>query len=94
MGKKRRSGLHKRRGRLSTALAKLGLVALIVILLVLALTIFFKVDSVRVEGNSQYEAQEILDVAAIKNGDNMFFINTTLYQIIIKINNKIKEVNI
>ena len=75
MGKKRRSGLHKRRGRLSTALAKLGLVALIVILLVLALTIFFKVDSVRVEGSSQYEAQEILDVAAIKNGDNMFFIN-------------------
>ena len=75
MGKKRRSGLHKKRGRFATVLAKLGLVALTVILLVLALTIFFRVDTIRVEGGRQYEAQEILNVAGIKKGDNMFFIN-------------------
>lgn len=75
MGKKRRSGLHKKRGRLSMTLAKLGLLALVVILLVLALTIFFRVDTIRIEGNRQYEAREILEVADIKKGDNMFFIN-------------------
>lgn len=75
MRRKRRSGLHKRRRRLSTVLVKLGLVTVIVVLLVLAFTIFFRVETIRVEGGRQYEAQEILDVSGIRKGDNMFFIN-------------------
>lgn len=44
----------------------------IVAALVAACTVFFRVDNVIVQGNSRYTAQEIIDVAGVKNGDNLF----------------------
>ena len=55
-------------------IGKLLGVAAVVVLLVLALTLFFRVEDVLVEGNLQYEAQEIVTVSGLKKGDNMFFI--------------------
>ena len=43
--------------------------------LIFLMSIFFRVSSVEVQGNSYYTAQEIQDAAGIVEGDNLFFIN-------------------
>lgn len=46
--------------------------ALIVCAGVLALTLFFKVDTVRIQGRSRYADAELLETAGIEKGDNLF----------------------
>lgn len=45
---------------------------LILAAVVAACTVFFRVDDVVVQGNRRYTAQEIIDVAGVKTGDNLF----------------------
>ena len=42
---------------------------------VLALTLFFKVESVEVTGNSRYSAQEIQDACGVQLGDNLYLLS-------------------
>lgn len=37
--------------------------------------VFFRVDTVEVEGNQRYSREEIVDITGIEQGDNMFLIN-------------------
>lgn len=63
--KRRRKGRH---ARLYTALSAILILAAVV----LACTVFFRVDEVTVQGNERYTAQEIIDVAGVEKGDNLF----------------------
>lgn len=66
--KEKESNYHKRRrGGLYTVLATV----LIVASMVAACTVFFRVESVTVEGNQRYTPEEILSVAAVEMGANM-----------------------
>lgn len=42
---------------------------------VLALTLFFKVDQVRIQGRSRYSNAQLLETAAIEQGDNLFLLS-------------------
>lgn len=48
---------------------------LVCLSLIMAMSIFFKVSEIRVEGNSVYTAEEIIEASGIDTGDNLFFIN-------------------
>jgi cell division protein FtsQ len=43
--------------------------------LIFLMSIFFRISTVEVQGNSYYTAQEIQDAAGLVEGDNLFFIN-------------------
>lgn len=48
---------------------------LIVVAVVMALILFFKVETIRVEGEEQYSEEEIRAAAGIELGDNLYLIN-------------------
>ena len=47
----------------------------IVLAVILAMSVFFKVSKITVTGNSAYTEQQIIDASGIEKGDNLFFIN-------------------
>ena len=61
----------KRRGTLFAPIAFL----LVCLSLIMAMSIFFKVSEIRVEGNAVYTDEEIITSSGIDTGDNLFFIN-------------------
>jgi len=63
-----------RRGRRFGVLYKL-LTLVVCAAAVLALTLFFKVESVEVTGNSRYSAQEIQDACGVSLGDNLYLLS-------------------
>lgn len=56
-------------------LLKLVTVAASVIALVLAMSVFFKVESVEISGADQYSYEDIKSASGIKNGDGLFSLN-------------------
>lgn len=60
----------RRRGRFRFFYKLISLVA-VAAALVTACVIFFRVNEVKVEGNSHYTAQEIIDASEIEMGDNL-----------------------
>ena len=71
---RRRRNRRYRRSRLTVPLRVLSFL-LICGAIVAALILFFKVQTVTVTGNQRYTTEEILDVAAIETGENMFLLN-------------------
>ena len=65
--------VKKRRGR-SPLFAPIAFL-LIVGALVFAVSVFFRVGSVTVTGNSVYTEEEIIEASGVESGDNLFFIN-------------------
>lgn len=65
---------HGRRGRFGFLYKMLAFVALASALVVGA-TIFFRVETIRVEGNVRYEAQQVIDATQVLQGDNLFGLN-------------------
>ena len=64
-----------RRGRRFGVLYKLLTLVVVCAAAVLALTLFFKVESVEVTGNSRYSAQEIQDACGVSLGDNLYLLS-------------------
>lgn len=64
-----------RRGRHFGVLYKLLTLVVVCAAAVLALTLFFKVESVEVTGNSRYSAQEIQDACGVSLGDNLYLLS-------------------
>lgn len=64
-------GVKKRRNILYGPLMFL----LICAVLVLGMSVFFKVSKITVEGNSIYTPEEIMEASGIEEGDNLFFVN-------------------
>lgn len=68
-------GAHRyRRGRFQ-ALTRLLCLALMLGAVAAALTIFFKAETILVEGNLRYTQEEILAASGIETGDNLFLLN-------------------
>ena len=65
---------HGRRGRFGFLYKMLAFVALAAALIVGA-TIFFRVETIRVEGNVRYEAQQVIEATQVLQGDNLFGLN-------------------
>lgn len=51
---------------------------IICVALVFALSVFFRVANVEVEGNRFYTSEEIVEASGVEEGDNLFFINRSL----------------
>ena len=71
---RRRRNRRYRRSRLTVPLRFLSFL-LICGAIAAAMILFFKVQTVVVDGNSRYTDQEILDVTEIEVGENMFLLN-------------------
>jgi len=69
--KKRR---RHRRGRFAILYKVLSML-MICAAIVAAMILFFKVDSVIVEGNQRYDSQQIIEVSGVVQGDNLFLLN-------------------
>ena len=48
---------------------------LVIVVIILAMSVFFKISVINVEGNSIYSDKEIIEASGIQIGDNLFFIN-------------------
>lgn len=68
---------HTRRRRRGSFAVFYRLLAFVVICvaIALALTLFFRINTISVSGNSRYSAEEITSAAQIKEGDNLFLLN-------------------
>ncbi len=64
----------KRRRKRSALFAPLSFL-IICAALVFAMSVFFRVSGIEVEGNSLYSREEIIEASGIEEGDNLFFIN-------------------
>ena len=48
---------------------------LIIVAIIFAMSVFFKVEKIDVSGNSKYSKEQIISASGIHTGDNLFFIN-------------------
>ena len=71
---RRRRNNRRRRGNFSFLYKALSIV-LICGAIVLAMALFFKVDTVVVTGNTRYNESEILAASGVQTGDNLFLMN-------------------
>lgn len=72
---RRRRGVHRKRFGGWNLIWKFVTLALIVVAVVMALILFFKVENIRVEGEEQYSEQDIRKAAGVQIGDNLYLIN-------------------
>ena len=72
---RRRRGVHRKRFGGWNIIWKFVTLALMVVAVVMALILFFKIENIRVEGEAQYTEQEVRKAAGIQIGDNLYLIN-------------------
>ena len=71
---RRRHSNRRHRGGVSV-LYKLLSILIICTAIIVALTLFFRVDTIVVSGQERYTSQEIQDATGIAQGDNLFLLN-------------------
>jgi cell division protein FtsQ len=74
MARRRSSNRRRRRGRFGFLYKILSILAICAVIVV-ALTLFFKVDTIQITGGNRYSKQEIVNASGIKVGDNLFLLN-------------------
>lgn len=74
MARKRSTNRRRRRGRFS-ALVRLLCTLLIACAIVAAMTLFFKVQTIVVDGGERYGKEEIIAASGVKLEDNLFLLN-------------------
>ena len=74
MARRRNTNRRRRRGRF-VFLYKLLSILVICGVIIAALTLFFRVDSVEIEGNQRYTTEEIRKESGVEVGDNLFLMN-------------------
>ncbi len=70
-----KSQKKKRRKKKTAITLVVFFVISVLVLCVLSLTVFFKIETISVAGNTTYTAEEILSAAEIDKGDNLIRIN-------------------
>ena len=70
-----RRNSRRRRRRSYGVLYKIISVLVICAVIVAALTMFFKVRTITVTGDTQYGEEEIISASGVKTGDNLFLLN-------------------
>ena len=73
MGRRRNSN-RRRRGSFGFLYKVLSMLA-ICGAIVVAMTLFFRVDTILVTGQQRYTQQEVVDASGIQTGDNLFLLN-------------------
>jgi cell division protein FtsQ len=73
MARRRNYNRHKR-GRFGF-LYKLLSVLVICVVIVIALTLFFRVDTITITGENRYSESEIIEATGLSEGDNLFLLN-------------------
>lgn len=74
MARRKNSSRRRRRGRFGFLYKMLSVLAICAVIVV-ALTLFFKVNTIQVTGENRYSKQEIISASGIKTGDNLFLLN-------------------
>lgn len=74
MARRRKSNRRRRRGSFGFLYKLLSTLAICAVV-VAALTLFFRVDTIEVTGMERYTAQEIIDASGVDTGDNLFLLN-------------------
>lgn len=74
MAKRRNSNRRRRRGSFRF-LYKLLSMLIICVTIVVAITLFFKVNSIHVTGNQRYTPQQVQDATEIQIGDNLYLLD-------------------
>ena len=74
MAKRRKSNRRRRRGSFGFLYKLLSTLAICAVV-VAALTLFFRVDTIEVTGMERYTAQEVIDASGVASGDNLFLLN-------------------
>lgn len=72
---RRRHPRRRRHHRSFGVLYKLLSVIVISAAIVVALTLFFKVDTISVSGTTQYGSEEVIAASGVEAGDNLFLLN-------------------
>ena len=75
MARRRHSNRRRRRGNFGF-LYKLLSVLVICAAVVMALTLFFRVDTIEVTGTERYTEKDVIEASGIQLGDNLFLLNT------------------
>lgn len=73
--KKAKKSKRRRKAKRARKIFVCFLFVLIAAFCVLSLTVFFKTSEIKIEGNSTYTSEEIINISNIKNGDNLFLLN-------------------
>lgn len=74
MARRRKSNRRQRRGSFGF-LYKLLSMVVICVALVLALTLFFRVDTIKISGQQRYTDEQVREASGIQMGDNLFLLN-------------------
>ena len=74
MARRRHSNRRRRRGNFGF-LYKLLSVLVICAAMVMALTLFFRVDTIEVTGTERYTEKDVIEASGIQLGDNLFLLN-------------------
>ena len=74
MARRKRNNRRRRKGSFAVVYKLLCLV-LTIGAIVVALSLFFKVEEVAVAGNERYSAQTVVDASGVKKDDNLFLMN-------------------
>jgi cell division septal protein FtsQ len=73
----KRASIRKKRRRHAIILFNIFIFILAVVgAIVVSLTVLFKIDTIEVLGQSRYKAEDIIKIADIKKGENLFLANT------------------
>ena len=74
LARRDRYGVARKKNKKSALFAPLSFL-LVCVAVVFAMGVFFRVQTIEVEGSTVYTPEEIIDAAGIDEGDNLFFIN-------------------
>ncbi len=72
---RRRRGVHRKRFGGWSLIRKFVSLALVTAAVVMALILFFRIGTIRVEGVEHYSEQEILQASGLELGDNLYLMN-------------------
>lgn len=57
-------------------ISRIGIAVLVLLAIVFAPTIFFQVSKINVTGDTRYTSEQLIKSTGVKQGDNMFFLDT------------------
>ena len=74
MARRRNSSRRRRRGSSGFLYKLLSMLAICAVIIV-ALTLFFRVETIVVTGTERYTAEEVIQASGVETGDNLFLLN-------------------
>ena len=74
MARRRNSSRRRRRGSSGFLYKLLSMLAICAVIIV-ALTLFFRVETILVTGTERYTAEEVIQASGVETGDNLFLLN-------------------